>query len=166
MFKFNAGRIDSRQAVLIGFGFEYANLDRIKDDDPVLICGKDIEIAGANFVVFSAGDEGQKSLQENLSQVVENIVKKEPEGRIPVASMTDFYVAFLSLGENDTCYAIGLTPQAMAKMKQGQTYKYRVRHVEGNDESTNYEVLLFAGENNATMEEAFQEVIGPETRRK
>lgn len=159
--KFNAGRCEKDQAKEIGFGLEFANLERILENDPVLICGKDLQISGANFIIHYAGSDRDAYLAE-LNEVIESVVREDVGDRVNVVEIHVGYVAILDLGEDDITYAIGLHDEGILKLYEGTAHTFRVRHVTGNGESDNLKVHLFASKDMKEMVDEFREVIPPD----
>lgn len=164
MFKFNAGRIEHRNATLIGFGFTNSNLERLKEPDPIIIRASDIGI-DAHFCVFYAG-AGADTFQHWFEEAFETLKKlhvKEPEGKLPVLHMQDhhFFVVPLSVGDT-ALFAIGLTERAIMNMKDGDNLTYRLRYAQG--EGDNHEIIMFSRPVLENMEAEFMGMIGPNTK--
>lgn len=154
MFKFNAGRIESRLSNLLGFGFSEENLVRLKLDDPILIKGSDLDVEGCDFVIFYS--EGFESRFEKISKMLS---LPTPKDNIKVLHIDEsFYLVPLSRN-GQTIYVIGLNDISYEKLRSGSPLSFRMRIIEG--EGDNIEVMMFWGQTEDSMKKQFINMIGP-----
>lgn len=152
MIKFNAGRVESRMAILLGFGFSEANLVRMAEDDPVVIRGEDLNVKGCNFVVFYAED-----FQDRFDKVA-NMFGVENKGDDPIQVMKiedNFFLVPIEQNGKVT-YFIGLDDRSYEKLRSRCTFTFRMRIVEG--EGDNIEVLMFWGQTEESLKKEVSEL--------
>lgn len=155
MLKFNAGYIEHREAHLVGLGLTDDNLSKMLAGKPVYVESKQLELPDPGFTLGIIAAMSFEGIKHQVVQAVEARFGKSSEKvTIPCVNMQDTYYLFPFVnGDGQAAYIVGFQQDRFEQFRRQGFPTFRVRSPE--KDFTNVEVLMFWGNTEDTMEEAF-----------